>query len=696
MVFVVALVAFAVDVGYMMLTRTQLQGAADAAAMASAAEMNAPFSQVVAKAQEYAAYHGAAGQNIAVAPADVQLGVWDSTTRSFSATPARGNAVKVTTRKVNASLFFGSALGRQSFTSQASAVAMANPRDIVFVVDLSGSMNDDTEPAWATQTIDSTFGPQGYGTVGDDLMQDLYDDFGYGSYPGTLQYIGAPLGVTADKYAYAEMTKNGGPLSRWSIPSTYRITIADSEAVRKIKAYSWMIDKQIAVIMPGVKPPANSSTNYSYWEKYLDYLLLSVTINPPPPPSPPGSGGGSGFGGGSTGGGGGGSSSPPAPSPPPVGRLDSQNHRDLYSVWRTAHPEVSSREIISGDPENEIALGPGISWQAVLLPQTALGATAAPGTPPTTRGTIPPNQDGDRINGFNNPNRQTFPAASGSLAANYRNYIGYRTYVQFMMDFGRDIQPDGRNYVPLSTLSPYCPMHSESTAGGTFSFPPREQPAHSARRALIAAIQVVKDRNAAIPNQAQRDWVSVVTYDRDDTGGPVVLQSLTGDYDAAMRAVAGIQAAGDIGATTATEAGLITAKAHLQPSTSGGHGRPQTNKVVVLLTDGVPNLYETPASQIDSFANSHSSGDFYGGGYYWLDAPIMQCMQMQSSKWQVFPVGLGLGTDYSFMDRMARSGGTANNQGQSPRGSGNPAQYEQRMTDIFTDIITAPRVHLVQ
>jgi hypothetical protein len=48
------------------------------------------------------------------------------------------------------------------------------------------------------------------------------------------------------------------------------------------------------------------------------------------------------------------------------------------------------------------------------------------------------------------------------------------------------------------------------------------------------------------------------------------------------------------------------------------------------------------------------------------------------------------------MDRMARMGDTANNKGQSVRGSGNPAEYEQRLTEIFKKIITSPKLRLVQ
>jgi hypothetical protein len=117
---------------------------------------------------------------------------------------------------------------------------------------------------------------------------------------------------------------------------------------------------------------------------------------------------------------------------------------------------------------------------------------------------------------------------------------------------------------------------------------------------------------------------------------------------------------------------------------------------VVLLTDGMPNLYTSNTSTINNYISDHPDDDFYSGSAYAYNAPLMQATSMQVMGWSVFPVGLGLGTDYSFMDRLARMGGTANDDGESPRGSGNPAQYEQRLADIFRQIITSPKSRLVQ
>jgi hypothetical protein len=323
--------------------------------------------------------------------------------------------------------------------------------------------------------------------------------------------------------------------------------------------------------------------------------------------------------------------------------------------------------------------------------------TGAPGTPPEERGWIPYGQDHDRIDGFNNPNRSTFPSASISVPRSYRNQVGYLTYTQFLMDHGRDLRPDSVSLVPLSMESGQCWLHGEQTAGGYFNFPPRTQPLHACRRSLIAAIDTVDRRNGLIPDMHLRDHVAIITFDSIAAGKtPEVVRSLTGDYRSAMLACTTLQATGDKGMTTATEAGLDTAAQHLKPADAGGSGRRGAEKVVVLLTDGVPNAYRSSNQEIDNYMASNPSGEFYGGGYYWLDAAVMQADMMRAAGIDLYPVGIGLGTDYDFMDRMARSASTAGDSGTAPRGSGNPAEYEAVLTSIFEKIIKSPSARLVQ
>ena len=294
-----------------------------------------------------------------------------------------------------------------------------------------------------------------------------------------------------------------------------------------------------------------------------------------------------------------------------------------------------------------------------------------------------------------NPNTDGYEDADPNSVAGHMNKIGYRTYVQFMLDHGRDVKPDGVNYTPLSVRSPNCPMHSESTDGGTFSFPPREQPTHSTRRAIIAAIQVIKERNQDIPDPNLRDWVSIVTFDAPNDGGPKVVKALTGDYDAAMQACTTIQAVADSYYSTGTESGLLLAKQHLQPTSAGATDGRTRIKTRLLLTDGSPNLYVSDPGTITAYTTEHADDNFYPSSLPHNGA-LMQAMQMQLSRNRVYAVGIGLGTDYDFMDRLARVGDTAGDDGQSPRGTGHPAEYEDRTAEIFDEIIKNPKERLVE
>lgn len=601
MVAIFGFLAFTVDTGYLTLLKSQLQSAADAAALAASAELANGPSAVRQAAKDVALSNKAGGQAVVLSDAQIELGNFDLTTKTFVPVEVAANAVRVTTRAADAPLFFAPVIGHKTATVEAQAISMLNPRDICFVVDLSGSMNDDTDACWATSAINTEFGPAGYPTVGSDLIQTIFDDFGYGTYPGLVQHVGQPLGVAQDNNAYANLTKNGGPLTLTSIPTTYRILGSDGAATRKTKAYKWLIDFQIAVIMPAAKPVPSSASaaGFAYWSAYLDYILYQT------------------------------------------------------------------------------------------------GSSA------------PPSQDSDRITGFNNPNGSTFPSASSSLVQAWRNKIGYVSYVQFMMDWGRDRSPDVANSTnsdpavgtktPLSVLSPYCPYHTETTAAGNFSFPPREQPTHASRRSLIAAIKVVQDMNSGV-GASSADRVSLVTFDALDAyHQPEIKVALTNNYQTAMQACTTLQAVGDINASTATENGLILARQHLETPENGGQGRSYASKVLVLLTDGVPNLYSSSNSTISNYIADNPDADFYSSssGNAAKNSVLMQTSMAQGKSGHVYPVGLGLGADYDFLDRVARIAET-DKSGQSPRGSGNPAEYEQRLTAIFTEIIKSPGSRLVK
>jgi Flp pilus assembly protein TadG len=574
-VVLLGMIAFAVDLGYLMMAKTQLQAAADSAALAAAGTMGGQSQDATNAAILFAKQNLVGNQPVKLASSDITYGTWDKTTKPpFTPTLNGGlsNAAKVTARADSTTsgaipLFFGRIFNLYSVNLSASATATCNPRDICFVVDLSGSMNDDTEPCWTTDQINSTFNS----TVGNDIMQDVYDDFSFGTFPGTWQSVGQPAGVSTYTTLVTKLTNNS------SYGTTYNIKSSDSAATKKTKAYKWLIDKQLQTLMPNALPYPNSSVTASltYWTSYLDYVIY----------------------------------------PQPTGASSS-----------------------------------------------------------------------NAVTGLGNPQTSSYPNATTAAVQAFRNQIGYRTYVQFMMDYGRDSQPVAGQYTPLSLANTSCPKHSESTDGGNFSFPPREMPTHAARRSVIAALQVIKDRNANVSDSNQRDWVSIITFDKSQDASTITpLHDLNWNYDQAMQDCTTMQAVSDINASTSTSTGLLAAKNLLTSK-----GRTYTDKVIVLLTDGIPNLKDINSGSPPSPLPPNWPSDANE------KAAMTQIYNMQSNKWHIFPVGIGMGCNYTFMDCAAVTGGTANSSGQSPRGSGDPSQYEETLKNIFKNIISNPKLRLVQ
>src|SRR5262249_10716163 len=105
--------------------------------------------------------------------------------------------------------------------------------------------------------------------------------------------------------------------------------------------------------------------------------------------------------------------------------------------------------------------------------------------------------------------RPTPNSGDGSSLAYWKDYInainsnsgklGYRTYVSWVMDLGRDETGSVSGaHGQLSYLSANCPYHNETVGTSSYSFPPSEQPTHSERRSVIAGLQEVKSKNSVI------------------------------------------------------------------------------------------------------------------------------------------------------------------------------------------------------
>src|SRR5687767_5209362 len=100
LVIVMAFVAFSVDWGYIVVTESELQNAADSGALSGARTLQDGREAAIDAAQFWAAKNIAAGQAVDVTDDDVEIGVWDEDTAAFTALDAnsqtRPNAVRVT------------------------------------------------------------------------------------------------------------------------------------------------------------------------------------------------------------------------------------------------------------------------------------------------------------------------------------------------------------------------------------------------------------------------------------------------------------------------------------------------------------------------------------------------------------------------------------------------------------------------
>ncbi|WP_286178237.1 vWA domain-containing protein [Rhodopirellula sp. JC639] len=147
----VATVAFSVDIAHMHLSRTELRSATDAASQAASQELSRTFdtSLAIRKGQEVALLNRVNGQPLQLENSDFEFGRSDQDAEGRfvfrdGATPM--NTVRVTGRRTSGSasgaipLLFGNVLGFSTFEPELTSAATYIERDVILVVDRSGSM----------------------------------------------------------------------------------------------------------------------------------------------------------------------------------------------------------------------------------------------------------------------------------------------------------------------------------------------------------------------------------------------------------------------------------------------------------------------------------------------------------------------------------------------------------------------------
>jgi Ca-activated chloride channel homolog len=170
-------VAMSVDVAYMHLVNSELRAASDSAAKAAAQQLSDEVrsraasggsisqSNVINRAKTVAQTNLVAGRGLQLSTSDIEIGrsVRSGAGRyQFTPGATPENSVRVTGRRTNGSisgnvgLFFGRVFGTSSYQPQQQAIGTFVQRNIVLVIDRSGSMKFNEE---GDRIYGDTFGP---------------------------------------------------------------------------------------------------------------------------------------------------------------------------------------------------------------------------------------------------------------------------------------------------------------------------------------------------------------------------------------------------------------------------------------------------------------------------------------------------------------------------------------------------------
>jgi len=196
MVVMMAMLALSIDVGYICQSRTELQRALDAAALAGAGALVEGQESAQIRAVEYLVRNPVGSQPFLEDEdeledriqqflldhgdeLEIQLGHWDAETQQMEITDYLPSTIGVKLTYANQPLFFAPFLGRDNFALTAEAVAMYQPRDIMLVLDFSASMNDDSEF--------KSIGVLGRQAVEDNL-EEIWNDLGQPKYRNVLKF----------------------------------------------------------------------------------------------------------------------------------------------------------------------------------------------------------------------------------------------------------------------------------------------------------------------------------------------------------------------------------------------------------------------------------------------------------------------------------------------------------------------------
>jgi hypothetical protein len=282
LVAVFAFVALSVDTSRMVLTETRMQNAVDAAALAAAQEISAAVyaagqgqgsanvdgaSYAVTQARSMAAQVAAANGVFIDQEADVRFGRrnYNAATGDWPISWGESpyNVVQVVARKTDADvsapdgqlpLAFGWAVGRSKVPLKASATAFVESRDLVVVLDFSGSMNYDSQ-------LTSSLGV----SEAEGLLDNMWNAMVAANpkWPGTSTSKFPATG-------FGEIDSYEGMYISSSDTATIRSSLGLTANQNGIRKYPYPQAGRTSDGLPKSKP--SNSTSDALWGRYIDFV----------------------------------------------------------------------------------------------------------------------------------------------------------------------------------------------------------------------------------------------------------------------------------------------------------------------------------------------------------------------------------------------------------------------------------------
>ncbi len=222
LIVVVGMVAMSVEVGRLLSLRNEMQNAVDAGAVAATlylAQDTDGFDEAADRARAFVQINRVGSAvTIPTEAITVDIGQWDPLNEVFTTTQVEPNAVRVFANSESESFFFGRVFGKQLFGAPGDAIATGSalPLDIMMVLDLSGSMEDEgrIQALWNSSpifvnVIQSLEGDDQIGMMGLAADPGDYDpvaeghsgvEYESGLHPTDDHYVGVLEAILSDDF----------------------------------------------------------------------------------------------------------------------------------------------------------------------------------------------------------------------------------------------------------------------------------------------------------------------------------------------------------------------------------------------------------------------------------------------------------------------------------------------------------------